>query len=57
MIRTLVLALVLAALLVPSALAAATPKYKVGQKCSTKKEATYLKNHFTCVKGKLKTHK
>jgi hypothetical protein len=56
MIRTLVLALVLAALLVPSALAAA-PKYKVGQKCSAKKQATYLKYHFTCVKGKLQTHK
>ena len=55
MIRTLVVAFVLAALLVPAALAA--PKYKVGQKCSAKKEATYLKHHFTCVKGKLQKYK
>jgi hypothetical protein len=55
MIRTFVVAFVLAALLVPAALAGTT--YKVGQKCSAKNQATYLKHHFSCVNGKLQKHK
>ena len=58
MLRNLVLTFIVASLALPAASLAAKPaKYKVGQACSTKKESTYLKHHFTCVAGHLKVKK
>jgi hypothetical protein len=61
MILRLVLLLVLAAIVLPTAALAARPKtvkrMKVGQACSMKKEATYTAHHFTCVKGHLRAVK
>lgn len=61
MIRKLVLALVLAAVVLQSAALAAKPKhatvYKAGQACTMAKQATYKAHHLKCVKGYLRAIK
>jgi hypothetical protein len=58
-IDKLVLAVAVAALVSPGAALAAKPKkgYAVGQKCTVKKEATYVAHKFMCVNGRLQVKK